>query len=93
MASQISQLVNAISRLNTQYGKLPSESVSNVHNVSAIFTVCCMESFPTPVPELVIEVVEAVDSDEKMVCLSERCEVCFDSPLKSDSYMPISPFP
>lgn len=46
LTSQISQLADAVSRLNPQYGKLLSQPKTNVRNVSAISTVSCLESSP-----------------------------------------------
>ena len=46
MANQISQLADAVSRLDTQPGKLPSQPTPNVRNVSAISMSCGMDLLP-----------------------------------------------
>ena len=96
MASQISQLADAVDRLDTQYGKLPSQPVSNVRNASAISSMSCMESPPMHVPEPMVEVVVLwllKILKKKMVSSPKKRGVSFDPPLNLNSYMFVAPFP
>ena len=83
MANQISQLADAVNRLDTQLGKLPSQPTPNVWNVSAISVSCGMDPLPE---ELVSELVEIASSPRK-------CEIRFDPPLNFSIYVPRAPFP
>lgn len=85
LASQISQPVDMVDRLDTQYEKLHSQLEANVGNASAISIVSCMKSSLMLVPEPVIEPI--VDYEEKMACLPKRCGVSFDPSLKLNSYI------
>lgn len=58
MATQIAQLADAVSRLDTQYGKLSFQPVSNVRNDSAIFTFGSIKTFQMPNSESVIKSVD-----------------------------------
>lgn len=99
MANQISQLADAVSRLDTQYRKLPSQFVSNVRNVITIFVVSCTKSYLTSVFEFVIEPIQDVnkegvgDAKEKTTSLPRRCGVSFDPPLNLTSYVSCCSFP
>lgn len=88
MASQISQLVDVVSQLDTH--------LLNVRNISDISVVSCIESFSTDVLEPMVEIVDAVGaevSEEKTTNSLRRRGVSFDPPLNLNSYMHVASFP
>lgn len=92
MATQMSQLTDVINKLDTQYWKLPSQPMSNVHIINAISTVSCMESSPTPAPKLVIELVKAIDYEKNMTSPRRR-RIRFDPPFNLNAKIPHVAFP
>lgn len=96
MATQIFQLADVVSKLDTQYEKLPSQPMSNVRNVSANSFMTCMENSPLSIDEPAVEPVEdviTIKAEENKTCSSRKHGVRFDPPLNFHSYVPVASFP